>query len=466
MAHPSARLSVFSRQLLVKRVIVDGWPVATVAEQLGISRATGYKWVRRYRADGLPGLEDRSCRPHRSPRRSSDEVTAAIIRARARRRYGPARLIRLTLSLPKEVHPAYPEAVLQALSDSGADSIPSLLALELVRYCDSLPGRPCGRYICDVVANHVNDAVLPKDIVELVSWSATSDPDPATGVDTMFGNGDHGPRMGLLNAGINTPRGRAAHAVARLIHAKPESLDQWRPVLFRMAQDPSDAVAACVATVLLSTLRVDRDWTAMVCGIRVGARPDVASSQDGERLLRALTPTHHDLTLPLIRTLASSDDASVARVGGRLVCLASFSTDDAIPLASLVLRGNSGARRGAAEVYAANIGDSSLRPQCVAALKLLFDDPDLEVRREAGRAFRSLRGVNLKAEEDLVRAFADSAALRDSAHDVLAALLESAHPLPDAAYLIGVRVLEIAGGNDHVNWPQRDHKARTWGQFR
>jgi transposase InsO family protein len=96
VAHPSARLSVFSRQLLVKRVVVDGWPAATVAEQLGISRATAYKWVRRYRADGLPGLEDRSSRPHRSPRRSSDEVTATILRARARRRYGPARLAPLT----------------------------------------------------------------------------------------------------------------------------------------------------------------------------------------------------------------------------------------------------------------------------------------------------------------------------------------------------------------------------------
>jgi transposase InsO family protein len=96
VAHPSARLTVFSRQLLVKRVLVDGWPTATVAEQLGISRATAYKWVRRFRADGLPGLEDRSSRPHRSPRRSSDEVTAAIIGARARRRYGPARLAPLT----------------------------------------------------------------------------------------------------------------------------------------------------------------------------------------------------------------------------------------------------------------------------------------------------------------------------------------------------------------------------------
>lgn len=96
MAHRSARLSVFARQLLVKRVMVEGWPVASVAEQLGISRATGYKWVRRYRAEGLAGLEDRSSRPHRSPRRLSAKATEAIIRSRVRRRYGPARLAPLT----------------------------------------------------------------------------------------------------------------------------------------------------------------------------------------------------------------------------------------------------------------------------------------------------------------------------------------------------------------------------------
>jgi len=74
VAHPSARLTVFSRQLLVKRVLIDGWPTATVAEQLGISRATAYKWVRRYRADGPSGLEDRSSRPPRSRRGRSVPV--------------------------------------------------------------------------------------------------------------------------------------------------------------------------------------------------------------------------------------------------------------------------------------------------------------------------------------------------------------------------------------------------------
>jgi transposase InsO family protein len=118
MAHASARLSVFSRQLLVKRVMVDGWPAATVAEQLGISRATAYKWVRRYRVDGVPGLEDRSSRPHRSPRRLPEHVAAAIVRARVRRRYGPARLAPLTGHPRSTIYGVLRRAGLSRLRDS------------------------------------------------------------------------------------------------------------------------------------------------------------------------------------------------------------------------------------------------------------------------------------------------------------------------------------------------------------
>ena len=96
MAHRSARLSVFSRQLLVDRVIVLGKPVAMVARELGVSRATGYKWVRRYRSDGLLGLEDGSSRPRRSPRALPRERVEAILAARVASRYGPHRLAYLT----------------------------------------------------------------------------------------------------------------------------------------------------------------------------------------------------------------------------------------------------------------------------------------------------------------------------------------------------------------------------------
>jgi len=101
--HPRPRLSVFSRQLLVRRV-AGGWPVARVAEQLGISRATAYKWVRRYRVEGERGLFDRSSRPHRSPRQLSNAAEAEILVARARWRYGPDRLGPLLGRPPSTVH--------------------------------------------------------------------------------------------------------------------------------------------------------------------------------------------------------------------------------------------------------------------------------------------------------------------------------------------------------------------------
>jgi transposase InsO family protein len=96
MAHRSARLTVFGRQLLVQRVLVLGKPVAMVATELGISRSTAYKWLRRYRAEGPAGLEGRSSRPHRSPRSLPRAQVEAILRARVETSYGPHRLAYLT----------------------------------------------------------------------------------------------------------------------------------------------------------------------------------------------------------------------------------------------------------------------------------------------------------------------------------------------------------------------------------
>jgi len=92
MAKHRPRLNVFGRQLLVWRILDEGRPVAMAADELGVSRATAYKWLRRFETEGEDGLLDRSSRPHRSPRALPPEVVAAIIRARVSRRYGPHRL--------------------------------------------------------------------------------------------------------------------------------------------------------------------------------------------------------------------------------------------------------------------------------------------------------------------------------------------------------------------------------------
>ncbi|MFI1884386.1 leucine zipper domain-containing protein, partial [Streptomyces jumonjinensis] len=87
MSHRNARLTVHGRRILVERVLA-GRPVAHVAAEMGISRPTAHKWVRRWRAEGDAGLLDRSSRPHTTPHRTPAEVC----RLRTGRKLGPARI--------------------------------------------------------------------------------------------------------------------------------------------------------------------------------------------------------------------------------------------------------------------------------------------------------------------------------------------------------------------------------------
>jgi transposase InsO family protein len=96
VAHRTAHLNPFGRELLVTRIAVDHWPIARAAEAQGVSRTTAHKWLLRFRAEGVAGLADRSSRPRRSPRTTSPEDVREILAARVERRWGPHRLGPLT----------------------------------------------------------------------------------------------------------------------------------------------------------------------------------------------------------------------------------------------------------------------------------------------------------------------------------------------------------------------------------
>jgi transposase InsO family protein len=87
VAHANARTNLYGRRLIVERW-QGGWPAARIAEQLGVSRATVHKWVRRYRQEGWAGLADRSSRPHRSPTRVQPRVEARVLALRVKTHRG------------------------------------------------------------------------------------------------------------------------------------------------------------------------------------------------------------------------------------------------------------------------------------------------------------------------------------------------------------------------------------------
>ncbi|HWY89086.1 MAG TPA: IS481 family transposase [Solirubrobacteraceae bacterium] len=83
--HANAGLSLKGRQLLVDRVLVQGWSLAEVSDAAGVSERTACKWVARFRQEGEQGLLDRSSAPKSSPSRTPEErvqVIAALRRLR------------------------------------------------------------------------------------------------------------------------------------------------------------------------------------------------------------------------------------------------------------------------------------------------------------------------------------------------------------------------------------------------
>jgi len=67
--------------------------MSSLCRDHGISRETGYKWLRRFEALGAAGLSDRSRRPHRSGlARAEEVVSAALALKRAYPLYGPKKL--------------------------------------------------------------------------------------------------------------------------------------------------------------------------------------------------------------------------------------------------------------------------------------------------------------------------------------------------------------------------------------
>ena len=76
-----AKTTPKSRELIIERYQA-GWKQQQIADSFGISRRTACNWLSRWRNEGLPGLQNRTSRPHRSPKKLADACERAILQLR------------------------------------------------------------------------------------------------------------------------------------------------------------------------------------------------------------------------------------------------------------------------------------------------------------------------------------------------------------------------------------------------
>ena len=73
---------VSERMEFVRFASREGANLSVLCERFGVSRKTGYKWLRRWREEGASGLEDRSRRPSASPGKTNAAMERAVVEVR------------------------------------------------------------------------------------------------------------------------------------------------------------------------------------------------------------------------------------------------------------------------------------------------------------------------------------------------------------------------------------------------
>ncbi len=98
--HRNAPLGPKGRAVMVRRVVEESWSLMEAAAAAGMSERRCAEWVRRYRADGELGLEDRSSAPARVANRTEERRIEAIAALRRLRMTGAeiAELLEMPLS--------------------------------------------------------------------------------------------------------------------------------------------------------------------------------------------------------------------------------------------------------------------------------------------------------------------------------------------------------------------------------
>jgi len=86
--HKNASLTPRGREAMARSVVEGGLSKAPAAHQFNTTPKTVAKWVGRFQAEGVAGLQDRSSRPHSSPSQTTPAQCAAIEGLRRQRHTG------------------------------------------------------------------------------------------------------------------------------------------------------------------------------------------------------------------------------------------------------------------------------------------------------------------------------------------------------------------------------------------
>ncbi len=371
-------------------------------------------------------------------------------------RQDPNRFAELAHKMDDDILPIYFNAILDGLSgrfvssqedreshEAALKEIDTETILAVIRRLHRLPNRPCGQSICWAFSKLACRSIPVGDFA-ILEYYALDDPDPKDDhwlTDTDGTKGDPDPHFN----GYNSVRGSAAHPIQRLLFADYSHAASLLPIVEKMAGDPCLSVRTCVFDAILPVWNHDRARAVAIFNKACEGAEQILGCRPFEDFVNFAVSTHYsDLHPVLLRTLKRTSDSAVS-AAARQICVAAFDDEEAEADAENVRNGTPAMRVAAATVYAANLGNKTVGPTCVAHLEQLFKDDVKEVREKAAECFYHLDDEQLEHFEDLIRKYLESPAFPSHHDGLLDALERSTWRVPDITIRLAERFMETHG---------------------
>jgi hypothetical protein len=357
----------------------------------------------------------------------------------------PSRFAKLALRLPEDANPCYFTAVLRGIAGSSLD-VKEITPVCLK--CHSLPSRPCGREISDLIGKSA-DKDIGEELIAMVGWYATEGAAPGSFyAEHARSAKDEEVALGLWTDGMNSVRGAASEAVAQLIWHDQNRMPLLRPFITKMVEDPSAAVRTCVARVVLLMLKHnDLRHEAVTLFQHLCGHPDdvlLATRPVAE----VITYTCHDMSNELediVARMVDSQSSEVQTAGARAVAIMTLTLGRVHELTERCFSGSRWHQLGSAQVYAYNLSTPQTRIACSDALRRLFESPYEDVRKQAASCFEGFEGTDMSKVQDLALALVASAAFQGEEGDLLHALKRSTAEMPGLVLRACERFLDRVG---------------------
>ena len=339
----------------------------------------------------------------------------------------PERFSTLVNRMGATLPPTYFEAILQGLTSEGETSG---RAGTLDQVCSVLRrvrdlGVPVhGGEIARAVRALAEEA-LPDDIVQMLCRVALEDSDPESD-DWQGGRVEES----AINQAINSARGAAATALARLLFADRSRWNILKPTIGQLVEDRILAVRSVAVESLLAILDAQRsDALDYFKRLAEGAGP-ILGTRYVERFISYAIFRDYMAVRSTLMSMLKSLEPHVVQAGARQIALAALWVGEARGDEVVVLQMGEEARAGAATVYARNLSDQTVGAECEKHLRTLFEDESDLVRREASRCWVYLQPDQIASRGSLIGAFAQSLRSASDVSLLSYRLKEARRPLP------------------------------------